>query len=68
MRRFVFLDKWATWTRLAGNSDDDWADRLNHVITVVLLVVSAVFVIGGSYMDERIACWMPGEYTGERKN
>ncbi|XP_052820124.1 innexin unc-9-like [Mya arenaria] len=60
---FIFLDKWTTWTRLTGNADDDWADRLNHIVTVVLLIAFSVFVVGGSYMDERIACWMPGEYT-----
>ncbi|WAR14756.1 UNC9-like protein, partial [Mya arenaria] len=41
---FIFLDKWTTWTRLTGNADDDWADRLNHIVTVVLLIAFSVFV------------------------
>ncbi|KAH3874288.1 innexin unc-9-like [Dreissena polymorpha] len=57
------LVSWTTWSKLAGNADDDWADRLSHIYTVVILCSFSMFVLGGSYMDDRIACWMKGEYT-----
>ena len=57
------LVSWATWSKVTGNADDDWVDRLNHLYTVVILVVFSMFVIGGSYVQDPIACWVPAEFT-----
>lgn len=57
------ISSWAVWSKLAGNDDDDWVDRLNHIYTVVILVIFALFVGGESYIGEPIACWHPAQTT-----
>ncbi|KAL4239890.1 hypothetical protein ACF0H5_000690 [Mactra antiquata] len=51
------IGSWVAWQKLAGNDDDDWVDRLNHIYSVVLLIVFALFVAGGSYVSDPIACF-----------
>lgn len=53
------LGAYGTWTRLTGNRDDDAVDRLNHIYTVVLLLVFALFVAGGAYIQDPIVCVLP---------
>ncbi|KAL5006164.1 hypothetical protein ScPMuIL_017322 [Solemya velum] len=55
---------WASWSKLRGNDDDDWVDRMNHVYTVVLLCIFAIFVGGGQYVGDPINCWCPAQFTG----
>lgn len=54
---------WASWSKLRGNDDDDWVDRLNHLYTVLLLCVFAVFTGGGQYVGDPIQCWCPAQFT-----
>ncbi|KAL3854766.1 hypothetical protein ACJMK2_014015 [Sinanodonta woodiana] len=60
----AIIGGWATWGKLRGNDDDDWCDRLNHVYTVVLVVIFALFTGGGQYVGEPIQCWCPAHFTG----
>ncbi|XP_048772745.1 innexin unc-9-like [Ostrea edulis] len=55
---------WASWNKLRGNDDDDWVDRVNHIYTVVLLCIFAVFTGGGQYVGNPIECWCPAQFTG----
>lgn len=55
---------WASWNKLKGNDDDDWVDRINHLYTVVLLCIFAVFTGGGQYVGNPIECWCPAQFTG----
>jgi hypothetical protein len=57
---------WASWSKLRGNDDDDWVDRLNHLYTVLLLCVFAVFTGGGQYVGDPIQCWCPAQFTSIR--
>jgi hypothetical protein len=54
----------ASLSKLKGNDDDDWVDRLNHVITVVILLFAALFVGSSQYIGDPISCWTPKEFTG----
>lgn len=54
----------ASFSKLTGNADDDWVDRLNHLYTVILLVIFAVFISGGQYVGNPIECWTPAHFTG----
>ena len=42
----------AKWYR-----DDDFADRLNHIYTVLTLVVFAMFITTGTHIGEPIVCY-----------
>ena len=49
-RLTAILSSFASYKRLTAQADDDWADRLSHLYTVVLLVVFAVFISGGGFI------------------
>ncbi|KAL4217045.1 hypothetical protein ACF0H5_023501 [Mactra antiquata] len=48
------------WTQ--GRSDD-WADRMNHIYTVFILLCMAVLVTTAQFVGSRIQCWTPAEFT-----
>lgn len=52
------------FSRLTGNKDDDWIDRLNHLWSVVLLAMFAVVVTSGQFVGDPIHCWVPAHFTG----
>ena len=54
----------ASFSKLTSSADDDWVDRLNHLYTVILLVIFAVFISGGQYVGNPIECWTPAHFTG----
>ncbi len=45
--------------------DDDWADRLSHRTTVVILVVFTITVSAALYVGKPITCWVPKHFTGK---
>ena len=47
---------WITWSKLTGGLDDDYADRMSHIYTVIMLIVFAIFVTTGTYVNEPIIC------------
>lgn len=55
-----------SWSKVSGTADDDWIDRVNHIWTVLLLVIFAVVVSSGQYiLGDPIQCWTPAEFTGQ---
>lgn len=52
-----------TLGKLQANTSDDWIDRLNHVYTVILLVLYAVVCSAGVFIFDPIQCWAPAEFT-----
>lgn len=61
--RFGLVSGLASWSRLRGNNDDDWIDRINHLWTVVLLTMFTVVVSSAQYVGEPIHCWCPATFT-----
>jgi hypothetical protein len=57
------LGKWASYSKLSSSNDDDWADRLNHLYTVILLAIFAVFITTGQFAGSPIECWCPAQFT-----
>ncbi|XP_041375056.1 innexin unc-9-like [Gigantopelta aegis] len=57
------LGGFATFAKLRSSQDDDWVDRMNHVYTVALLALFAVFVSGGQFFGNPIECWCPAHFT-----
>ncbi|KAK3761738.1 hypothetical protein RRG08_010355 [Elysia crispata] len=53
----------ASWSKLQGSKDDDWADRVSHLYTVVLLALFTVLVSSGQYVGDPIHCWCPAQFT-----
>lgn len=53
------LDVFGSYKKLTSTNDEDWVDRLNHVYTVSLLVVFAIFIAGGQYVGDPIECLKP---------
>lgn len=64
MSLYAIIGGWTSFSKLRGNDDDDWVDRLNHIYTVVLLVIFALFTGGGQYAGDPIQCWCPAYFTG----
>ncbi|XP_048772744.2 innexin unc-9-like [Ostrea edulis] len=50
---------------LFGNKDDDWVDRLNHVITLVFIGAFTFYVAFLQFVKTTppIDCWCPAEFT-----
>ncbi|KAL8564087.1 hypothetical protein ACOMHN_034564 [Nucella lapillus] len=51
------------FNRLTGGKDDDSADRLNHVHTVVLLVLFAFTATGSMLVGSPMDCWTPAHFS-----
>ncbi|CAL1543617.1 unnamed protein product [Lymnaea stagnalis] len=54
----------ASWSRLQGTKDDDWADRVSHLWTVGLLTFFAILVSTAQFVGDPIQCWCPAQFTG----
>lgn len=50
--------------KLTGSKNDDWIDRMNHVYTVVVLILFAVVVSTSQFVGNPIHCWHPAEFKG----
>ncbi|XP_061188188.1 innexin unc-9-like [Saccostrea echinata] len=50
---------------LFGNKDDDWADRLNYVVTLFFICAFAAYTTFLQYIKPTppIDCWCPAEFT-----
>ncbi|GAB1602509.1 innexin unc-9 isoform X1 [Argonauta hians] len=57
------IENFGSYSRVRGSINDDWVDRLNHLYTVVLLVIFAVIISTGQYVGDAIQCWCPAEFT-----
>ncbi|XP_041374430.1 innexin unc-9-like [Gigantopelta aegis] len=64
MSASAIIGGFASWSKLVSSNDDDWADRVNHVYTVLLLALFAIFISGGQYVGNPIECWTPAHFTG----
>ncbi|XP_055870589.1 innexin unc-9-like [Biomphalaria glabrata] len=58
------LYSFASWSRLQSSKDDDWADRISHLWTVVLLAFFTILVSSAQYVGDPIQCWCPAQFTG----
>ena len=61
----TILGGFANIQQLAFAKDEDWVDRLNHLYTVGLLALFALFVTGGQYVGSPIECLKPDRFDGE---
>ena len=48
--------------------DDDFADRLSHRVTVIILVVFTIVISAALYVGKAITCWVPKHFTGKFLN
>ncbi|XP_062574905.1 innexin unc-9-like [Saccostrea cucullata] len=50
---------------LFGNKDDDWADRLNYVVTMFFILACVAYTTFVQYITSTppIDCWCPAEFT-----
>lgn len=54
--------KWPLVTRLrTPDNDDEHIDRLNHRVTVGLILCGVVITSTTSFVKNRISCWLPTE-------
>ncbi|XP_046563542.1 innexin unc-9-like [Haliotis rubra] len=60
------LGGFATFAKLRSSCDDDWVDRLNHLYTVIILTVFAVFVGYGQFLGNPIECFCPPDFSAAR--
>lgn len=60
----AILGGWASYSKLTSSSDDDWVDRLNHLYSVILLLIFAVFISTNQFAGNPIECWCPAHFTG----
>lgn len=60
--RFGVFDTFASWSKLKGGSNDDWADRFSHIYTVIVFAIFAVVISTTQYAGEPIHCWCPAEF------
>uniref|UniRef100_A0A0L8GVA2 Innexin n=1 Tax=Octopus bimaculoides TaxID=37653 RepID=A0A0L8GVA2_OCTBM len=65
-RIFESIAEFASFSKLAGNYDDDLIDRINHIYTVCILVIFSIVVTGGTYIGNAITCYIPKEGKDER--
>lgn len=55
------VSSFASWSKLLGSGDDDYVDRVNHIYTVVVLVLFSIISSSGTYIGHGISCWTPIE-------
>ncbi|CAF4747502.1 unnamed protein product [Rotaria sp. Silwood1] len=56
------LFKWPLVVRLrTPDNDDEHVDRLNHRVTVGLILIGVVITSTTSFVSNRISCWLPTE-------
>ncbi|CAF4355128.1 unnamed protein product [Rotaria sp. Silwood2] len=56
------LFKWPLVVRLrTADNDDEHVDRLNHRVTVGLILIGVVITSTTSFVSNRISCWLPTE-------
>jgi hypothetical protein len=56
------LFKWPFAARLRSpDNDDEYVDRLNHRVTVGLILCGVVVASTTSFVMSRISCWVPAE-------
>ncbi|XP_050418687.1 innexin unc-9 [Patella vulgata] len=60
----AIIGGFSSYSKLRGSNDDDWVDRVNHLYTVIILVIFAIFISGGQYVGNPIECWCPAHFTG----
>ena len=60
-RIFNAVSSFASWSKLVGSRDDDFIDRINHIYTVIILIIFSIVVTGGTYIGTAISCWIPIE-------
>ncbi|XP_064598244.1 innexin unc-9-like isoform X1 [Liolophura sinensis] len=53
---------YVSWSKFKGTPNDDWIDRLNHLWTVFLLALFAIFVSTSQFVGNPIYCWAPAEF------
>lgn len=58
---FNAVSSFASWSKLVGSRDDDFIDRLNHIYSVIILIIFSIVVTGGTYIGKAISCWIPTE-------
>jgi hypothetical protein len=60
-----FIDALWKWPIATGirspKNDDEHADRLNHRVTVGLILMGTLIVSTSSFVFNRISCWLPTE-------
>ncbi|CAH1802577.1 unnamed protein product [Owenia fusiformis] len=49
--------------QVGSRNDDDFADRMSHRYTAILLVVFSILVTGKQYTGDPIHCWCPNEWV-----
>ncbi|XP_050413036.1 innexin unc-9 [Patella vulgata] len=58
----------AKLTGINAPQDDDFVDRLNHVITVSIFSLFAIFVTTRQFAGDPINCWLSDEYKDSHKS
>ena len=48
--------------------DDDSTDRLNRLLTVVILVLFSLIVTSTQYVGEPISCWTPAHFEDDHED
>jgi hypothetical protein len=54
--------KWPLVIRLrTSDNDDEHVDRLNHRVTVGLILIAGLITSSTPFVTNRISCWLPAE-------
>lgn len=61
--------KWPLVARLrTADNDDEYIDRLNHRVTVGLILIGVFITSTTSFVMNRISCWLPTELKHKSYN
>lgn len=58
--------QFASFSKLQGAKDDDWADRASHLYTVVLLIFLTFLVSSAHLVGDPIHCWCPANFPNSQ--